>query len=264
MFEIFQAVILGAVQGLTEFLPISSSGHLQILPWLFGWQPSSLAFDASLHLGTALAISTYFFKEILRLINEKSPILWYIVVGNIPAVLIGYFGEKYIEEFFHQGDFSIPIIAIGLIAFGLIMYFIDTKSKSIKSSENAKLKDIVLLGLSQAIALIPGVSRSGITITTARGMEFTRESATYISFLLGMPVTVGAGLYKMYDVIKDPSQLQEGYSIALIGTISSFLVGIISIKWLLNYVKNHPLKIFVIYRVVVGITILILWTLRSS
>lgn len=262
MFEILQAIVLGSVQGITEFLPISSSGHLQIIPWLFGWQQSSLAFDASLHLGTALAISTYFAKEIIRLINEKSPLLIYILVGNIPAVIIGFFGERYIDDIFHQGEFSIPIIALGLIIFGIFMYLVDQKAPNHRQTQSSTLKDLIILGCAQAVALIPGVSRSGITITSARVLGFTRESATYISFLLGMPVTVGAGLYKVYDVMKDPTQLQEGVGLALIGTFISFVVGIASIKWLLDYVKKHPLKIFVYYRLIAGTLILALWMFR--
>jgi undecaprenyl-diphosphatase len=263
MFEIFQAIVLGSIQGITEFLPISSSGHLQIVPWLFGWEPSSLAFDTSLHLGTALAISAYFFKEIIKLIKEKSPLLAYIIVGNIPAIIIGVLGEKYIESFFHEGSYSIPIIATGLILFSLVMWYFDSKSPSDKESNTASLKDLILLGFSQAVALIPGVSRSGITMTVGRGLKFNRVSATYISFLLGMPITVGAGLYKIINAIQDPSQLQEGLVVATVGTITSFLVGVLSIRWLLNFVKDHPLKIFVWYRIIFGVFILVLWTIRT-
>ena len=262
MNELFQAIILGVVQGLAEFLPISSSGHLQIVPWLFGWNASSLTFDTALHIGTALAVSAYFFKEVLRLIKEKSPLLIYIILGNMPALLIGFLAENYIEELFHQGAYAIPITAIGLIIFGLIMLLVDIYSSITRNGSSSNLKDLLILGAMQAVALIPGVSRSGITITTGRALGFDRQSATYLSFLLGMPITVGAGLYKLLQAISNPSQLQEGLMTAFAGALASFVVGILCIKWLLNYVKTHPLKFFALYRVVVGITVLIVWRIK--
>lgn len=259
--NLFQTITLAIIQGITEFLPISSSAHLEFVPWLLSWPNPSLTFDAALHLGTALAVLTFYAKELLQLIKDKSSLLLYIIFGNIPAIIFGYFGEKFLDPFFHQSSRGIPFMATGLIVFGLIMWWIDKTSTQKRELKDVTLKDSIILGCAQALALIPGVSRSGITITTGRFRMFNRESATYISFLLGLPVTLGAALYKSIDIFTDATSVQESGVTLFIGGITAFIVGLVSIKWLLQYLRNHPLKIFVYYRILVGSIILFLWML---
>lgn len=192
--EIYQSVILGIVQGLTELLPISSSAHLFLIPWLFKWSnPES--FDVALHFGTFLAIITFFFKDWINLIkggfeslrNKKSldgKIFWYIVIATIPGGVIGLLLDHFIQEYLKTP----VIIAICLILMGIILYLVDKYSKSVTKYENLNLKQIFLIGLSQALAFIPGVSRSGITMTVGRILKVTRESSAKISFMLSAPI----------------------------------------------------------------------------
>jgi undecaprenyl-diphosphatase len=261
--NLLEAIILGAIQGLTEFLPISSSAHLQFLPWLFGWENPSLSYDAALHLGTALAILIFFFKEISVLVVSQRKLAFWIILSNLPAVFIGYFAQDTIEAIFHQFAFGIPFMAAGLIIFGLIIYFIDKHAQSDLPAEKLSLKQYLLLGVAQSLALIPGVSRSGITITAGRALRLSREEATRLSFLLGIPITFGASLHGALKVITAPVPT-EPIPILVVGTLSSFLVGVLAIKWLLAYVRKHPLAIFAWYRLVLGAIILLLWTFRSA
>lgn len=259
--NLFQTIFLAIIQGITEFLPISSSAHLEFIPWLLSWPNPSLTFDAALHLGTALAVLAFYAKELLQLVKSKSKLLLYILIGNVPAILLGYFGEKFLDPFFHQSSNGIPYMATGLIIFGIVMWWVDKSAAQTRELKSVKLQDAVILGCAQALALIPGVSRSGITITTGRYRSFSRESATYFSFLLGIPVTLGAALYKSFGIFADPSSVQESWSTLLIGGITAFVVGLLAIKWLLHYLKNHPLKVFVYYRIIVGVIVLLLWFL---
>ena len=259
--NLLQAIILGAVQGLTEFLPVSSSAHLQFFPWLFGWANPSLSYDAALHLGTALAVLIFFFKEISALAISQRKLAFWIIVSNLPAVLIGYFAQDTIEDIFHKSSYGIPIMAVGLILFGLIIYFIDKQANSEIPAEKLNFKQYLFLGFAQAMALIPGVSRSGVTITAGRLLRLSREDATRLSFLLGIPITFGASLYGVLKVTTAPVPT-EPIHILLAGTLSSFLVGILAIKWLLGYIKNHPLAIFSWYRLILGSSILLLWSFR--
>ncbi|GIW59257.1 MAG: undecaprenyl-diphosphatase [Patescibacteria group bacterium] len=259
--NLHEAIILGAVQGLTEFLPISSSAHLQFVPWLFGWANPSLSYDAALHLGTALAVLIFFFKEIYALAVSNRKLAGWLILSNLPAVFIGYFAQDTIEANFHQSTFGIPFMATGLILFGLIIYFVDKHAQSDLPAEKLNLKQYLLLGVAQSLALIPGVSRSGITITAGRALRLSREEATRVSFLLGIPITFGASLHGVLKVITAPVPA-EPVQILVVGTLSSFLVGMLAIKWLLAYVRNHPLAIFSWYRLILGTSILLLWASR--
>lgn len=253
--EIYQALILGIVQGLTELLPISSSAHLTIIPWIFNWNiPAS--FDVALHFGTLLAIVIFFFKDWIELIKggfcyvvkkEKTVqgrMFWYIVLATIPGGIIGF-----ILDHFFEGVLSRPIIiAIALIVMGIALYIIDEKSKSKVTYEEMTLKQTFLIGLSQALAFIPGVSRSGVTMTTARAMGIKREAAAKYSFLLSTPIVLAATVLKFKDFV---------FNIPfLIGVLSSFLVGILVIKFLLKYLQKGSFKAFAIYRVIFGILII--------
>ena len=260
---VLQAIILGAIQGLTELLPISSSAHLTIIPWMFGWTNSELfnmnfeGFDVALHFGTLLAIVIFFFKDWLELIKggykqavkkEKSfegKMFWYLVIATIPGGIIGFILDKFVGN-----RLETPIIiAIALIAMGIILYIADKKSKSDIKYEDMSFKQTFLIGLCQCLAFIPGVSRSGITMTTGRIMGIQRESVAKYSFLLSTPIVFAATILKFKDFV---------FSIPFfIGVFVSFIVGIFVIKFLLEYLKKGSFKVFAIYRVIFGIIIII-------
>lgn len=253
--EIYQALILGIVQGLTELLPISSSAHLTILPWIFNWNIPD-AFDVALHFGTLLAIVLYFFKDWIELIKggykyafkkEKTVqgrMFWYIVLATIPGGIIGWLLQHFLEDTLKQPI----IIAVSLIVMGIILYVVDKNSKSNVKYEEMTLKQTFLIGLSQALAFIPGVSRSGVTITTARAMGIKREAAAKYTFLLSTPIVFAATLFKF-------SEFQFSVSF-IIGVLASFIVGIFVIRFLLKYIQKGSFKIFAIYRVIFGILII--------
>jgi undecaprenyl-diphosphatase len=259
--EIYQALILGIIQGLTELLPISSSAHLTIIPMIFKWSVPE-AFDVALHFGTLLAIIIFFFKDWLELIKggynyaikkEKTTqgkMFWYIVLATIPGGAIGYILDHFCEDYLKNPI----IIAIALIVMGIILYIVDKKAKSKVKYEDMNLKQTFLIGLSQALAFIPGVSRSGVTITTARAMGITREAAAKYTFLLSTPIVFAATVLKFKDFVFNLP--------FVIGVISSFLVGLLVIKFLLQYLKKGSFKAFAIYRVIVGLLIILLCILH--
>lgn len=259
--EIYQALILGIIQGLTELLPISSSAHLTIIPMIFKWSVPE-AFDVALHFGTLLAIIIFFFKDWLELIKggynyaikkEKTTqgkMFWYIVLATIPGGVIGYILDHFCEDYLKNPI----IIAIALIVMGIILYIVDKKAKSKVKYEDMNLKQTFLIGLSQALAFIPGVSRSGVTITTARAMGVTREAAAKYTFLLSTPIVFAATVLKFKDFVFNLP--------FVIGVISSFLVGLLVIKFLLQYLKKGSFKAFAIYRVIVGLLIILLCILH--
>lgn len=262
MNEIMQALILGIVQGLTELLPISSSAHLNLIPWIFNWNiPES--FDVALHFGTLLAIGIFFFKDWIALIKggykqvvkkEKSiegRMFWYIVAATIPGGAIGFLLDHFIGE--SLGKMPL-LIAIALILMGIILYIADKKAPAKTTYENMTFKQTFLIGLSQALAFIPGVSRSGVTMTAGRIMGVDRESTAKYSFMLSAPIVLGATLYKFKDFV---------FNIPfVVGVLASFLVGIAVIKFLLQYLKKGSFKVFAIYRVVVGLAIIGLFIAR--
>lgn len=256
--DIFQALILGIVQGLTELLPISSSAHLFLIPWIFGWKEIG-DFDVALHFGTLLAIGIFFFKDWIALIKggynqvvkkEKTTegsMFWYIVIATIPGGAIGFLLDKYASDLL-TNQF---IIAIALIVMGIILYVVDKKSKSEIEYKDMTFKQTFLIGLSQALAFIPGVSRSGITMTVARGMGIKRESAAKYSFMLSAPIVLAATLYKLKD-------FAFGDLSFYIGVLASFIVGILVIKFLLQYLQKGSFKGFAIYRIILGIIVLVI------
>lgn len=254
--EIYQAIILGIVQGLTEFLPISSSAHLTIIPWIFNWNiPSS--FDVALHFGTLLAITIYFFKDWIQLIkggikyvvNKEKTVqgrmFWYIILATIPGGTIGYILDHYFSNVLNRPI----IISLALIIMGIVLYTVDKKSKSNVKYEKMTLKQTFLIGMSQALAFIPGVSRSGITITTARYMGVDRESAARYSFMLSAPIILAAVVFKLKEF--------EFNLPFILGVFTSFIVGIFVIRFLLEYLKKKSFKVFAVYRVIFGILIII-------
>lgn len=268
--QIYQALILGIVQGLTELLPISSSAHLFLIPWIFNWKiPES--FDVALHFGTLLAIGIFFFKDWIKLINgayksmvkkEKNSegrMFFYIVLATIPGGIIGFILDKYAEDILTQP----LIIAIALIVMGITLYFIDKKAKNKMDYENLGFKQTFIVGISQALAFIPGISRSGITMTTGRALGIKREAVAKYSFMLSAPIVLAATVFKLKDFIEyfliaDLS----GILAFIIGVLASFVVGILVIKFLLNFLKKGSFKVFAVYRVLIGIVVIILYTIR--
>lgn len=254
--EIYQAIILGIVQGLTELLPISSSAHLYLIPWFFNWNIPD-AFDVALHFGTLLAIGLFFFKDWIELIKggynliikkEKSAegrMFWYIVLATIPGGIIGFVLDKYAEGFLQKPI----IIAIALIVMGTILYLIDKYSKKEVEYKEMTLKQTFLIGLSQALAFIPGVSRSGITMTTGRALHIKREAVAKYSFMLSAPIVLAATILKIQEF---------QFNLAFFcGVLASFIVGILVIKLLLRYLEKGSFRLFAIYRVIIGAVVLV-------
>lgn len=260
--EIYQSVILGIVQGLTELLPISSSAHLYLIPWFFNWNIPE-AFDVALHFGTLLAIGIFFFKDWLELIkgaynwgfkkkkSAEGKMFWYIVIATIPGGIIGFLLDKFAEDILRDPI----IIAFALIIMGIILYIVDKHAKKEVDYEDMTLKQTFLIGLSQSLAFIPGVSRSGITMTTGRLLHIKREAVAKYSFMLSAPIVLAATLLKLQDF-----QFNLAF---ILGVILSFLVGIFVIKLLLRYLKKGSLKIFAIYRIMLGILVLISLAIKS-
>lgn len=257
-----QALILGIVQGLTELLPISSSAHLDLIPWIFNWKGLSDSFDVALHFGTLLAIGLFFFKDWIELIKggfklvikkEKSTegrMFWYIVIATIPGGIIGFLLDHFLED-----KLKTPlIIATALIVMGIVLYIVDKKCKSKITYEKMGLKETFLIGLSQALAFIPGVSRSGITMTMGRILNVDRESAARYSFMLSAPIVLAATIFKFSSFTLN---LQF-----FIGVISSFIVGVGVIKFLMQYLKKGSFKIFAIYRVIAGLLVYLIYFIK--
>lgn len=268
--QIYQSIVLGIVQGLTELLPISSSAHLFLIPWFFNWQiPES--FDVALHFGTLLAIGIFFFKDWIELIQgglktitkkEKSTegrLFWYIVIATIPGGIIGFILDKYAEGILTQP----LIIAIALIVMGIILYIVDKNAKNKTDYENLSFKQTFIIGLSQALAFIPGVSRSGITMTIGRLMGVKREAAAKYSFMLSAPIVLAATVFKLNEFIEYFAIANITGIIAFImGVLASFIVGILVIKFLLEFLRNRSFKVFAIYRIVIGILVIVAFVLR--
>lgn len=263
---VIQALILGIVQGLTELLPVSSSAHLNLIPWIFKWEMAE-SFDVALHLGTLLAITIFFFKDWINLVKggykqvvkkEKSTegkIFWYIVAVTIPTGILSIVLDKFSDMLCEKFGIEMILIAIALIVLGIVLYIIDKKSPSEVKYEDITFKQSFLIGISQAIAAaFPGTSRSGITMTVARALKIDRESAAKYSFLLSTPIILAAVLVSIKDF-----ELTLAF---LIGVLSSFIVGIVVIKFLLDYLKKGSYKGFAIYRVLIGILVLALYFIK--
>lgn len=258
------AAILGALQGLTEILPISSSAHLILVPWLLGWPESGLTFDVALHLGTFIALCLYFRRDIAELVvnavsgaasgfrSPASRLPLYIIAGTIPAAIVGKTLEDPIEEFFRS---SHAIIAALLIGFGLLLALSDTIGTKRWRMDRINLKTAMIIGLAQCLALLPGVSRSGVTITAALFLGFSRDTSARFSFLLSLPIVAGAAVLKLGHLLKHGIPQGELQPL-LIGVTTSAAVGYASIALLLKLVQRHSLYPFVWYRILAGGAIL--------
>jgi len=259
--NLLHAAILGTLQGFTEVLPISSSAHLILVPWLFHWPESGLTFDVALHLGTLIALTLYFWRDIVemsrnffsaiskkRLDTAAKRLPFYILAATIPAAIAGKTLEGPIEEIFRR---SPALIATLLILFGLILALADTIGAKRWRMDRITLNFALIIGLAQCLALIPGVSRSGITITAALFLGFNREAAARFSFLLSLPVVAGAAILQLGPLVKDGVPAGE-MSAMLIGIATSALFGYLSIFFLLRLVQRNSLSIFVWYRLIAG------------
>lgn len=264
---VFQAIVLGVLQGLAEFLPISSSAHLALAPWAFGWKDPGLAFDVALHLGTLVTVLWYFRKEwgalilssiaILKQRRISTPDEWrviFLIVGTIPAAIAGLLLEEAAETAFRAP----ALMATTLMVMGVILWSADRFLPQARALENMTWRDALLIGLAQACALVPGFSRSGTTITGARLLRLDRTSAAVFSFLLSMPVTAAAAILKVPDAVR------EGITPPLVvGVVSAAISSWLAISVLLKYVSRHSFGIFALYRLALGVAILWLIALRA-
>ena len=252
MFQDFiEILILSAIQGISEFLPISSSAHLILISNFYDFKTSSLLIDISLHLGSLFAIMFYFKKDLFDLKNNKR-LLGLIIVGSIPLMIFGYILHSSNLIYFVR---NVEIIAWTTLFFGLILYFSDQGKTEKNISKNLNLKSIIFIGIFQILALIPGVSRAGITITAARFLNFNRVDSTKISFLLSIPALIGASSLGITDAFKETLEISY---LLIIAIVLSFSFSFITVKYFLKYVNNFSLNIFVIYRVFLGIILLLI------
>lgn len=266
-----EAIFLGIVQGLTEFLPISSSAHIRILgEFLPSAQDPGATFTAIMQIGTEIAVLIYFRSDIARLgisslrwitrsdeisdqNRREARLAGLILVGSIPIFLLGFFGQEYIRENFR----SLYLIAFTLIIFGLLLGLLDHYGKKIKDLDSLKIGDGLAYGIAQSLALIPGVSRSGATIAMGRALGYKREAALRYSFLLAIPAVLGSGAFELMNSISKPlNAFSMGET--LVATITAFVIGYLVISWLMKYVQSKSFMPFVIYRVLLGTFLLVL------
>lgn len=269
-----QALILGAVQGATEFLPISSSAHLIIVPWLLGWQPmhNQLAFDVALHFGTLLAIVLYFFFDWLLIVasyigdlrqkkwlgGARGSLLPKVIVGTIPGAVAGKLLEERVEGFFYTHTENIWLLAVTLSVFGAALLFAERRGKQARGETDLSYLDAFIIGCAQAFAVIPGVSRSGVTIFAGLLLGLRRPAAARFSFLLATPIILGAVILKVKDITPADLNLQ-----LLAGVLSAAVVGLLAIRFLLKYVENRRYDLFVVYRWLLALLVLGVWYWRT-
>lgn len=268
----WQALVLGIVQGLTEFLPVSSSGHLILVPWLFGWHffldnpDLNKTFDVALHIGTFLALLVFFGREIVNLVvaffrslarrrveTDEERLAWLLLISAIPAGVAGVAFESFIEERLGKPW----LIAVLLIVFALIMLVVDEYARTRRSMDDLRWPDALLVGLAQVLALAPGVSRAGVTMVTGRALAMRRETAVRFAFLVSLPVTGGAAAYKALKVAVHGLPPDTAGPFA-IGIVAAAVSGYLAVRFLLAYVVNHDFRVFVLYRLVLGAAVLVL------
>jgi undecaprenyl-diphosphatase len=269
--SILQAIVLGLVQGLTEFIPVSSSGHLILVPWLFHWsiltnETLNKTFDVALHMGTFVGAVAYFWRDIVRYLrawfrsiahrgirDTDERLAWCLVIGTLPGAVAGVAFERVIEE--RLGE---PwLIAVMLAVFAILLYVVDQRAPRDRAMGDIRLTDAVLIGLAQAVALQPGVSRSGVTITAARARALNRETAARFSFLLSLPIIGGAGLFKGFRLLTGSEHIPPGFGGAFLwGFVASAVSGFLVIGFLLSYLRRRDFTPFVVYRLLVAAFVL--------
>ena len=266
MLDLLKAVVLGTLQGLTEFLPISSSAHLRIFPELFGWGDPGAAFTAVVQIGTELAVLIYFREDIWRIGSTWVRSLfqaeyrghldarmgWFIIVGSLPIVVLGILLKDLIEQDFR----SLWIVGTTLIVFGVVLGLADRFGRNDRPIKKLTLRDAVLMGMAQAMALVPGVSRSGATLSMGRILGYERAAATRFAFLLAIPSVVGAGVFQLSEIPDGDNAY--GWGPTIVCTVVSFVVGYAVIAWLLRWVTTRTYTPFVVYRVALGGAVLVL------
>ncbi|MBN2085265.1 MAG: undecaprenyl-diphosphate phosphatase [Anaerolineales bacterium] len=270
---ILQSIILGLVQGATEFIPVSSSAHLIIVPWLFGWTDpalTSLPFDVALHLGTLAAVLVFFAKDWVRLIraffqsllerrvnpDPDRRLAWLLVIGTIPGAIAGFLFEGAIDDLFHKPGAPIAagamlVMAAIIAGFGLILLLADRLARHTQGLEKLNLVQTILIGLSQALAIFPGVSRSGATIASGLALGIKREDAARFSFLLSAPIIAGAGVKSLWNVISDAGTGALNSSELVLfatGFLAAAVSGFFCMRFLVNFLRKHPIDVFVYYR----------------
>ena len=282
--SVFEAIVLGVVQGLTEFLPISSSGHLILAPWLFGWDEPGLGFNASLHLGTLVAVFAFFRDDILRMLRAvplaaRQPMAvvrgvdpgdeprfadarlgFYLLLGSIPGGVVGLAVQGGVDDFFH-GDSdkgrAIAVVAILLAVFGFVLLLAERLATHRRTLGDIRVQDAVVIGVAQALALIPGVSRSGITLTAGLFRGIARADAARFSFLLGLPLVLAAGLTGLIDLLRSDAGDTSAPTM-LVGILASGLSGFAAIWALLRLLQRSSTTVFVVYRIVAAVAILLI------
>jgi undecaprenyl-diphosphatase len=267
--SLLHAIVLGIIQGLTEFLPISSSAHLIIVPWILGWEDGGLTFDVALHAGTLLAVLLFFIRDWIQILAQgfglsigRDPalqknrgLLWLLVIATIPGALAGFLFEK-------QADAALRspyIVATSAIVMGLIMWVADSIGRKQKDISHVSAVDALTIGVSQALAIIPGVSRSGVTISTGLLRNLDRASAARFSFLLSTPIIAGACAKKFWDLHKHEGGLPaDAHTAFIAGVVASAITGCIAIAFFLNFLRRRSLALFVWYRILFGIIVIAL------
>ncbi|MEA2347797.1 MAG: undecaprenyl-diphosphatase [Thermoleophilaceae bacterium] len=266
--SIIQSIVLGIVQGLTEFLPISSTGHVRIVPALLGWQDPGTAFTAIIQLGTMAAVVIYFRADLWRIARAwlgglfdagkraelDSRMGWYLIVGTIPVAVLGLAFKGAIETYTR----SLYLIGGSLIVFGLILAAADRYGSKVREVASVRLPDGLIVGCAQALALVPGVSRSGATITGALFLGFKREDAARFSFLLSIPAVVLSGLFELKSYLAAGGLGAESLTPLIVATVVAFISGYAAIALFLRYLANHSLAVFVVYRIALGVAVLLL------
>ncbi len=264
--SLIQAIVLGIIQGLTEFLPISSTAHLRIVPAFFGWTDPGAAFSAVIQIGTMLSVIIYFFNDLLKIFkqvfinltkgqfitNQESKLGWYIIAGTIPISIAGLLMEDWIENEFR----SLYLIAGTLIFFALLLALAEKVTKKEKTINDLSFFKAMIIGVAQAFALIPGASRSGVTITGGLFVGLNRETAARFSFLLSVPAVLLSGLYEFFKII--PVLTHDNSISLIVATVISFYSGYLSIEFLLKFLRTHTTYLFIIYRIILGFLIYIL------
>jgi undecaprenyl-diphosphatase len=275
MDTIIQALVMGIVQGLTEFLPVSSSGHLIIVPWLFGWTDpfiTSLAFSVMLHLGTLIALLIYFRADWLRLIpagfaairdrslagDPDRKLAWLLVAATIPAAIVGALFSGFFEEQIRE----VGLVAVTLVVGGVVLWVADHFGARSKGVDDVTFPIAAGIGVAQAIALVPGISRSGISISAARFAGLDREAAARFAFLMATPITAGAILFEARKLFTGEAGVTVETGPLIVGLIASLVSGVAAIRFMLRYLRTRSLDVFVLYRFVLAAVVLIVWLAR--
>lgn len=260
--DIFQAIIYGIVQGTTEFLPVSSTAHLLLVPWLFGWKAPGNTFDVALHFGTAIAVITYFFKDWMRLLSSgvKAPkstdgkLFWYLILATIPGAVAGVLLDPYMSSL------SSPLlIGILLIVMGIVLYLCDRYGQKQTTLNEIGLKKSLLVGISQVLAIIPGVSRSGITISAGRAAGIQRADIAKFTFLLSTPIILGDALFHAKDLVHVNIDVLP----FVVAVVTAAFIGLLSIRFLLDFLKTKSFLAFTIYRFVLGALVILIYFVRG-